>query len=362
MAESNSRNLTESFKTNDDIMTLPNKDTCAGTKRPGSRSPSSERPHKSPRSTRSEDNTLTPGTAEEQTEDHEGMQVEEAHQEETQTKEQESKEDGPALSPRSRRKSWRRSARLRRSLPALPSNTLGLCRDISPSLPEDERLEKLMESSMQQALLKLQESLHSTPGASLDRLQEQVETVQREWCHLAQDIREQAQSQQSQTSTESDPGMQKTMDQIRKSVHRLQKECGVWDSLLLRHRSKAEELARRVEHGRAEGVALDASCLAQSTQSQFILRKPDYHSALHRQQAVLHTMELLMDSQCKIMREVLSFQEQSHMLVKETSRRLASSAGFQTLPSSPVRRLLTRSNGFKHDPLTSDTAGHALFP
>ncbi|XP_035253469.1 putative mediator of RNA polymerase II transcription subunit 26 isoform X3 [Anguilla anguilla] len=291
----------------------------------------------------------------------EGIQLEGAHQE-GQMKEQESKGDGPALSPHSRRKSWRRSARMRRSFPALPSSTLALSRAISPSLPEEERLEKLMEASMQQALLKLQESLQSTPGASLDRLQEQVETVQREWCRLAQDIREQGQSGPSQTNTESDPGMQRTMDQIRKSIHRLQTECGLWDSLLLRHRSKADELARRVEQGRAEGVAVDASCLAQSTQSQFILSKPDYHSALLRQQTVLHNMELMMDTQCKMMRQLLSFQEQCHMLVKETSGRLASSAGFQILPSSPVRKLLAGSNGFKHDPLTSDTAGHALFP
>ncbi|KAJ8345307.1 hypothetical protein SKAU_G00295000 [Synaphobranchus kaupii] len=358
MAESDSRNLTESFKTRDDIitLTLPNKDVPAGTKRAGSRSPSPEPPHKSPRTARFEPDTLTLGTEEAQTENQEGMRVEEAGQEEPM------KEDGPALSPRSRRKSWRRSARSRRSFPALPSTTLALCRAISPSLPEEERLEKLMESSMQQALGKLQEVLHSTPGASLDRLQEQVETVQREWCCLAQDFRERTQNQPPQTNTESDPDLQKTMDQIRKSVHRLQTECGLWDSLLLRHRGKAEELARRVEQGRAEGVAMDASCLAKSIQSQFILSKPDYHSALFRQQAVLHTMGLLMDSQCKMMRELLSFQEQSHMLVKETSRRLGSSAGFQMLPSSPVRRLLVGSNGSKHDPLTSDTAGHALFP
>ncbi|XP_064172457.1 kinetochore-associated protein DSN1 homolog isoform X2 [Anguilla rostrata] len=461
MAESESRNLTESVKTSGDIMTLPNKDIYTGTKRAGSRSASPERPHKSPRTTQSESCAPNPETREEQSENREGIQVEDAHQEgihvkeahqegvrlaealqdgmqlegahqegvqvkeahqegvqvkeahqegvqvkeahqegvqvkeahqegvqvkeahqegmqlegahqegmplegahqEGQMKEQESKGDGPALSPHSRRKSWRRSARMRRSFPALPSSTLALSRAISPSLPEEERLEKLMEASMQQALLKLQESLQSTPGASLDRLQEQVETVQREWCRLAQDIREQGQSGPSQTNTESDPGMQRTMDQIRKSIHRLQTECGLWDSLLLRHRSKADELARRVEQGRAEGVAVDASCLAQSTQSQFILSKPDYHSALLRQQTVLHNMELMMDTQCKMMRQLLSFQEQCHMLVKETSGRLASSAGFQILPSSPVRKLLAGSNGFKHDPLTSDTAGHALFP
>ncbi|KAJ8373181.1 hypothetical protein AAFF_G00270140 [Aldrovandia affinis] len=314
MAECHSRNLKDSFETNNDI-TSANKGAHAGTKRASSGNPSPEPPQKSPRTARPGPDTLTPGQGKSR---------------------QRSRRD------LGRRKSWRRSSRVRRSFPALPNTTPVLCRAISPSLPEEKRLEKLMESSMQQAQRKLQERLSSTPGANLDRLQEQVECVQREWCCLAQDIRGEMPSvQPSQTVTERDPGVQKTMEQIKKSVHRLQTECGLWDSLLLKHRSKSEELARRAEQGRAEGVAMDTSCLAQSSQSQLIFSKPDYHSALLRQQAVLHTMELLMDSQCKIMRELLSFQEQSQMLVKETSRRLASNAGFHTLPSSPVRRLLT---------------------
>ncbi|KAI1884307.1 hypothetical protein AGOR_G00225080 [Albula goreensis] len=361
MADCNSNSL----EPNDDMMS-PNKyqDPRSTTKRSSSRSPSTGPPEKSPRVPRPEHNTFIPSTGVEQSENRveqsenqevegmveatrEGHLVEDACPErlvgnqEGQAEEQGTQGEGPALSPRSRRKSWRRSARVRRSFPALPSTTSGLCSAISLSLPEEERLEKLMESSMQHALQKLQSTLSCTPGASLDRLQLQVKTVQREWACLAQDIRGGMQGQPSQTNTDSDPGMQRTMEQIRKSIQSLQTECGFWDSLLLKHRSKAEELARHVEQGQAEGVAMDTSGLAQSSQSQLILSKPDYHSALLRQQAVLHTMELLMDSHCKMMRELLSFQEQSQMLVKETSSRLASSAGFSTLPPSPVRRLLT---------------------
>ncbi|KAJ8251353.1 hypothetical protein GJAV_G00220440 [Gymnothorax javanicus] len=345
----------ESSRTSVDAVSFPGKDMNTSIKRACSRSPSPECPLKSPRSTQPEPGMPTPEAEGRHMENQEEMQVED-RQQKGEMMEQERKGDGPALSPRSRRKSWRRSARLRRSFPALPGNAHALCREISPSVPEEERLEKLMESSMQQAVVKLQQSLHSTPGASLERLQEQVEMVQADLWRVTQAIREQAQSQPCQTSTESDPDLQKTMDQIRTSIQSLQTECGLWDSLLLRHRSKAEELARRVKQGQAEGVALDASCLAESSQGQFILNKPDYHSALLRQQTVLQTMELLMDCRCKMMQELLSFQEQCRMLVKETSKRLASSAGFQDLQPSPIRRLLAKTNCFKHDPLTSDTA------
>lgn len=84
--------------------------------------------------------------------------------------------EGPSLSPGAQRKSWRRSTMSRRSLAALPSPSQSesfcppasywevsflqcssltlrcfssvLCRSISPSLPQQERLEKLMEASM----------------------------------------------------------------------------------------------------------------------------------------------------------------------------------------------------------------------
>lgn len=83
--------------------------------------------------------------------------------------------EGPTLSHSERRKSWRRATLSRRSLPALSNPSQGestflfpvhcgwvfhsiivllivflsgLCRSISLSLPQQERLEKLMEASM----------------------------------------------------------------------------------------------------------------------------------------------------------------------------------------------------------------------
>ncbi|XP_029612490.1 uncharacterized protein LOC115196073 isoform X4 [Salmo trutta] len=147
------------------------------------------------------------------------------------------------------------------------------------------------------------------------------------------------QCQQPPTSTASDTAMQNTMEQTRKAIHRLQAESASWESLLDKHRSKAEELARQVEQCQEKGVMLDASCLAQSSQSQLIQNKPDYHSLLCRQQTVLSTMDMVMDTQCKMVRELLSIQEQSQLLVKETSRRLAWGFNLATF-----RLLVQRSN------------------
>ncbi|XP_055752881.1 uncharacterized protein LOC129832843 [Salvelinus fontinalis] len=249
--------------------------------------------------------------------------------------------EGRSLSPSStQRKSWRRSARDRRSLPSLPNTSQTICRSISQSLPEEERLEKLMEASMRLAVKKLQDSLSMTPNGSLESLQTQVEAVQKGWSCLAKDLRSELQCQQPPTSTASDTAMQNTMEQTRKAIHRLQAESASWKSLLDKHRSKAEELARQVEQCKEKGVTLDPSCLAQSSQSQLIQNKPDYHSLLCRQQPVLSTMDMVMDTQCKMVRELLSIQEQSQLLVKETSSRLDADVGFQDLSSDPVRDLL----------------------
>ncbi|XP_045076965.1 uncharacterized protein LOC121569748 [Coregonus clupeaformis] len=190
------------------------------------------------------------------------------------------------------------------------------------------------------AVEKLQDSLSTTPNASLESLQTQVEAVQKGWCCLAKDLRSEPPCQQPPTSTASDTAMQNTMEQKRKAIHRLQAESASWESLLDKHRSKAEELARRVEQGQEKGVTLDPSCLAQSSQSQLLQNKPDYHSLLCRQQPILSTMDMVIDTQSKMIRELLSIQEQSQALVKETSSRLVADAGFQDLLSDPVRDLL----------------------
>ncbi|KAM6957139.1 kinetochore-associated protein DSN1 homolog [Aplochiton taeniatus] len=244
----------------------------------------------------------------------------------------------PSLSPSNRRKSWRRSTRSRRSLPAIPNPFQILCRSISPSQSPQERLEQLMEASMKLAIDRTQDSLQSTPNSSMEPFQKQVEAVQKEWCSLAKDIHSEVWCPQPPTNIDSDPEMQRAMEQTQTALHRLQAESESWEALLIKHRNKAEELARRVEQGC--GGQLDPTCVVQSSQSHLIQGKPDYNSLLCRQLPGLQTMAIVMDTQCKMIRELLSIQEHSQLLVKETSARLAADAGFQDLPSDPVRNIL----------------------
>ncbi|KAK2916701.1 hypothetical protein Q8A67_001075 [Cirrhinus molitorella] len=244
----------------------------------------------------------------------------------------------PERSPRSRRKSWRRSSRGRRSLPAISSSSQPLCETISLSLPDNERLEMLIKAAMQRTVNRAKNSLYTVPGVNTETLQTQVESLHEEWDSLAKDIRRETQN--SLPAVESDPVVNMTTARIQEDINRLQAESMSWESLLNKHRSKADELDKCVKQGEEKGVPLDPSCFAKSSQSQLILNKPDYKAVLMGQQKLLRNMELVMDSQCCIMRELLSFHEKSQLLLKETSARLASRAGFQNLPSSPVRQLI----------------------
>ncbi|KAK0132814.1 Kinetochore-associated protein DSN1 [Merluccius polli] len=199
--------------------------------------------------------------------------------------------EGPSLSPPGRRKSWRRSTIGRRSLPALTNPTRTLCRSISPSLPEQERLEKLMEASMKSR------TCNQNGAVWLKRyaVEGQLSNFQ-------------------------------------------QAESDSWEALLTKHRRKAEALASKVEQGQQSRVTLDPASLSQSSQWPLIQRKPDYHSLLSRQEPALHTIRLVIETQCKIVRKLLSIQEHSQLLVKETSGRLE--AGFEDLSPDLIRNLV----------------------
>ncbi|XP_016430279.1 kinetochore-associated protein DSN1 homolog isoform X2 [Sinocyclocheilus rhinocerous] len=244
----------------------------------------------------------------------------------------------PERSPASRRKSWRRSSRGRRSLPAFSSSSQPLCETISLSLPDNERLEMLIKAAMQRTVKRAKNSLNTVPGVDAETLQAQVESLNEEWDSLTKDIRRETQN--SLPTVESDPVVNVTTERIQEDINRLQAESMSWELLLNKHRSKADELDKCVERGEEKGVPLDPSCFAKSSQRQLILNKPDYKAVLMGQQKLLRNMELVMDSQCCIMRELLSFHEKSQLLLMETSTRLASRAGFQNLPSSPVRQLI----------------------
>ncbi|XP_016371604.1 kinetochore-associated protein DSN1 homolog isoform X2 [Sinocyclocheilus rhinocerous] len=226
----------------------------------------------------------------------------------------------PERSPRSRRKSWRRSSRGRRSLPAFSCSSKPLCETISLSLPDNERLEMLIKAAMQRTVKRAKNSLYTVPGVDTETLQTQVESLHEEWDGLAKDIRRETQN--SLPTVESDPVVNMTTAHVQEDINRLQAESMSWELLLNKHRSKAAEIDKCVERGEEKGVPLDPSCFAKSSQSRLILNKPDYKAVLMGQQKLLRNVELVMDSQCCIMRDLLSFREKSQLLLKETSARL----------------------------------------
>ncbi|XP_029364561.1 kinetochore-associated protein DSN1 homolog isoform X2 [Echeneis naucrates] len=280
-------------------------------------------PQKHPRTDSPLPSTLTPDKQEMQPED-----TEEA--------------SASPVSPTARRKSWRRATITRRSLPALPNPYHDLCRSINTSLPQQERLEKLMEASMKLAIERTRNSLQSMPNASLECFQKQVDDMQKQWSSLAKSIQRNSQGNQLHTTAprSCDPAVQRAMEKVQKAIRRLEAESESWEALLNKHQSKAEELERKLERGQERGVSLDTGSVAQSSQHLFIQNKPDYPSLICKQQMTLHTIAMIMDTQCKMVRELLSIKEQSQLLVKETSGRLAVDAGFQELSPDPIRNLM----------------------
>ncbi|CAJ1075262.1 uncharacterized protein LOC109989248 [Xyrichtys novacula] len=246
----------------------------------------------------------------------------------------------PTVSPSARRKSWRRATITRRSLPALENPYQVLCRSIDPSLPQQERFEKLIEASMKLAIERTQRSLQSVPNALVEHFQKQVEHMQKEFTHLAKDIRSELKDNPVPVSAVSGP-VQGAMEKFQKAMHRLQAESESWKALLDKHQKKAEELERKVEQGQEKGLSLDYTSVAQSSQYHVVQSKPDYHSLLSRQQPVFHTMAMIMDTQCKMVRELLSIKEHSQLIVKETSGRLVAEAGFQDISPNVVKNLMT---------------------
>ncbi|XP_033999860.1 uncharacterized protein LOC117493420 [Trematomus bernacchii] len=238
--------------------------------------------------------------------------------------------EGPS-SPTARRKSWRRATITRRSLPALPHPYQVLSRSISASLPQQERLEKLMEASMKMAIERTQNLLISVPNSSLESFQKQVEHMEKDWGHLAKSIRKEPGNDELSAKAASDPAVHRASEKLQKAINRLQAESESWEALLNKHRSKAEELERKVERGQEGGISLDLASVAQSSQYHCIQSQPDYNALLCRQRPMLHTMTMIMDTQSKMVKEFSSIKEQSQLLVKETSGRLAAEAGIQDL-------------------------------
>ncbi|XP_061605184.1 kinetochore-associated protein DSN1 homolog isoform X3 [Phyllopteryx taeniolatus] len=143
--------------------------------------------------------------------------------------------------------------------------------------------------------------------------------------------------QQSQRTAE--PAVQKAMV-IQNTINRIQAESQSWEALSHKHRSKAEDLERKLADGQKKAISFDHTCMAQSSQYQLIRSKPDYHALLRRQQSMLHTMTLVTDIQYKLARELQSIKEVSQSMVKEISGRLAAQAGFQDHSPNIIKDLI----------------------
>ncbi|XP_047427080.1 kinetochore-associated protein DSN1 homolog [Mugil cephalus] len=290
-------------------------------KRCSSPSPIAAPPQKSPRSDLPITQTSKAGKAHSETDE---MQIENT--------------EGPSVSPTARRKSWRRSAINRRSLPVLPNPNQALCLEICTSLPQEKRLEKLMEASMKLAVERTKHLFQSVPNASLESFQRQVESIQKQWGCLPKSIHSGPHCLSSRTASK--PAAHRDMEKFQTAIKRLQAESESWEALLNKHRRKAEELERKVEQGQKTGISLDSTSVARSSQYLLIQNKPDYSVILCKQKPMLHTMAMIIDSQCKMAKELLSIKEITQLLVKKTSGHLAAEAGFQDLSSDLLRNLM----------------------
>lgn len=184
---------------------------------------------------------------------------------------------------------------------------------------------------MKMAIERTQNLLISVPNSSLESFQKQVEHMEKDWGHLAKSIRKEPGNDELSAKAASDPAVHRASEKLQKAINRLQAESESWEALLNKHRSKAEELERKVERGQEGGISLDLASVAQSSQYHCIQSQPDYNALLCRQQPMLHTMTMIMDTQSKMVKEFSSIKEQSQLLVKETSGRLAAEAGIQDL-------------------------------
>ncbi|KAF7225568.1 kinetochore-associated protein DSN1 homolog [Nothobranchius furzeri] len=293
-------------------------------KRCSSTSPDSAPPQKSPRTDSLSSSTQRTNTEKQSETDMQKMLMEDT---------------GKLMSPTAETKSWRRTTITRRSLSAPPNPYQALCSGISTSLSNQERLEKLLEASVKLALERTQNMLLSVPQASIETFKKQVEYIQAQGSSLATSIPND--SHKLQSIQPSEPTMQKAMKNVQKAIERLSSESESWDVLLTKHQRKAEELEQKLQRGQETGIQLNSTSMSQSSQYPLIQSKPDYHSILSRQRPMIHTMATIIDTQCKIVRQLLSIKEQSQLFVKETSGRLAEEAGFQDLSSDLLRNLMS---------------------
>lgn len=199
-------------------------------------------------------------------------------------------------------------------------------------------------ASMKMAIERTQSSLQTAKNSSVESFQANVQQMLKEWDSLAQSIQNEYHGSQTNGNAASldDPSIQMSMEKIKKAINRLEVESESWENLLNKHRDKAEQLDRKVQKGHESHITPDSAALAKSSQYQVIQSKPNYNHVLSRQQPMLQTMALIMDTQCKMVKNLISIRDQSKLVVKEASGQLAAESGLPELSSDLVKNLLTQ--------------------
>lgn len=195
---------------------------------------------------------------------------------------------------------------------------------------------------MEMALERTHNSLQLVPKASPESFKKQIENIKMEWNCIIKNINNEPDKlASSQPSSQS--AVQKAMENVQKAINRLKVESEAWEALLNKHRDKAEELEKKVKLGQEMGIPINSLSLVESSQYSVIQSKPNYHDVLCRQQPMMHTMAMIMDTQCKMIRQLHTIKEQSQLLIKKTSGQLAEEAGFQDLSSNLLMNLMSAS-------------------
>lgn len=181
------------------------------------------------------------------------------------------------------------------------------------------------------------ESLQSVANSNLESFQLQVEQTLKEWDCLANRIHSESHGPELNANAVS-----LDCPTVQKDINRLKIESESWKTLLNKYRIIAEQLEKKVQQGKETGITPDSTSLARSSQYEVIQSKPHYNLLLSSQQHTLQTMALIMDTQLKMVGNLLSIKEQSQLVVKETSEQLVAESGFQDLSSDLVKTLMEK--------------------
>ncbi|NXD17889.1 DSN1 protein, partial [Nothocercus nigrocapillus] len=203
-----------------------------------------------------------------------------------------------SVSPRARRRSWRRSSlkgtKRRKSLPPFHQDVAELSKSISLDLPETDRLSMLLLSSFQFSAQKLEYVLKQTDGFSPEAFQANVNSVSEELKRYVQKL----ELDGTLKNCVEDPvgyGFVLSIACVSRSLIfcRFTTECQSWDLLLLDYQKSAEKMSRQLEEFKANGGNAEPENYLGTSQAEVLRSKPNYQKILDDQAEVFACMELV---------------------------------------------------------------------